>query len=376
MSLELRLTVSSRIRQASFARRVLTHCILAVALLAFMQPRARGVDTPPPDLRAWFSEAQLLFDNDTWAKTDRYYTNGFKFGGAVHLGNIWGPLRAPAAAVFGLRHREQRPEALGGIFIGQNMYTPRQIGDPRPQPFDRPWAAWLYLGTVLQIVQPNEEALDSVEFDIGMVGPAALGKEVQTKVHEIFGARTPRGWHNQIPNEPGFLIAYVHKEKVGNDTVDVVPHAGVTLGTVLTLARVGATARFGRNLTGFGPDRIEPSGALLQNTRSSAQRQARPPLEYYAFAAADLRYVAYNIFLDGTVFRDSPSVDKRHYVHDLSAGVSMRYGAFRFTIARVHRSEEFTTPLGGGGSQSFYALGLAYEPGPPARGQNATTPDK
>jgi hypothetical protein len=338
-----------------------------MALLAGTAFPACADETPGADVAAWFSEAQFLLDNDTWAKTDRYYTNGFKFGGAVNLGNIWQPLRVPGNIALGFTRPKQGSEVFGGIFVGQNLYTPKQIGEERPQPFDRPWAAWLYLGTVLQVVQPDGKVLDSVEFDVGMVGPAALGEEVQTKVHEIVGAPIPRGWHNQLPNEPGFLIAYLHKRKLGTTSVDVVPHAGVTLGTVLTLARVGGVARFGRNLSGFGPDRIEPSGALLQNTRLSVQPGGRPPWEYYAFAGADLRYVAHNIFLDGTVFRDSPSVEKRHYVHDLSVGVSMRYRAFRFTLSRVHRSEEFTTRLGGSGGQSFYGLSLAYEPGPPVQ---------
>jgi len=327
--------------------------------------------TSAANFAVWFSEAQFLLDNDTWAKTDRYYTSGLKFGGAVQLRKIPEALLAPGGLALGLTRPQQ--DAFAGIFVGQNIYTPKEIGNPRAQPFDRPWAAWLYLGTVLQIVQPDGRVLDSVEFDIGVVGPAALGEEVQTKAHELSGAPTPRGWHHQLRNERGFLIASLHKRKRGPDTADLIPHVGATLGTVLTLARAGGIARFGRNLSGFGPDRIEPGGALLQNTRRSIDERARPSWEYYVFAGADLRYVARNIFLDGTVFRDSPSVDKRHYVHDLSAGISLRYRAFRFTLSRVYRSEEFTTPAGGGGRQSFYALSLAYEPDPPPR-QNAQPP--
>jgi len=354
-----------------------SHRIIAILVfLAAWAVPAQAAEAPAPSIGAWFSEAQFLLDNDTWAKTDRYYTSGFKFGGAVHLRNIWQPLQAPGNAALALIRPDPKAETFGGIFVGQNLYTPKEIGETRPQPFDRPWAAWLYLGTVLQVVRRDGKVLDSVEFDIGMVGPAALGEDVQTTVHEIVGAPTPRGWHNQLPNEPGFLVAYVHKRKLGNEHADLIPHAGATLGTVLTLARAGGTARLGRNLSGFGPDRIEPSGALLQNTRVSVQSGARPAWEYYAFAGADFRYVAHNIFLDGTVFRDSPSVEKKRFVRDISAGVSVRYRAFRFTLSRVHRSEEFTTPLGGSGRQAFFGLSLAYEPEPPGpRPQSTPKPD-
>ena len=344
---------------------------IALLLAGFAAP-ARAANSAAEDVKAWFSEAQFLIDNDTWAKTDRYYTNGFKFGGAAHLGGIF---RLPAAAALRITRPTEEPDAFGGVFVGQNMYTPKLISVVEPQPFDRPWAAWLYIGTLLQVVQPNGKVLDSVEFDIGMVGPAALGEEIQTKVHELVGASKPRGWHNQLPNEPGFLLAYLHKRKYGTSDVDVIPHAGLTLGTVLTLARAGGTVRLGRNLSGFGPDRIEPGGALLQNTRAHLDKAGRPSWEYYVFAGADLRFVAYNIFLDGTVFRDSPSVERRPYVHDLSFGVSMRYRAFRMTLSHVQRSEEFSTALGGGGKQSFYALSLAYEPAPPSPPQPKAAPN-
>lgn len=340
--------------------------IAAIALLACAALPARGADTSAPGVAAWFSEAQFLLDNDMLARTDRYYTNGFKIGGAVKLGDIWSPLRIPGNVALGIARPDPGLEVFGGIFLGQNMYTPKNIGESRPQPFDRPWAGWMYLGTVLQVVQPDGKVLDSVEFDIGMVGPASLAEQVQRNWHALIGAPEPRGWGNQLRNEPGFLLAYMHKRKVGTTRFDIIPHAGVTLGTVLTLARVGGIARFGHNLSGFGPDRIEPSGALLQNTRASIQPGGRPQWEYYGFVGADARYVAHNVFLDGTVFRDSPSVDKRHYVRDLSVGVSLRYRAWRVGFTRVHRSEEFTTPLAGAGGQSFFAFSLSYEPDPPA----------
>ena len=56
--------------------------------------------------------------------------------------------------------------------------------------------------------------LDTVEIDVGMVGPAALGEPIQTKWHQLIGSPQPRGWGNQIPNEPAFLVSYLHKQKI------------------------------------------------------------------------------------------------------------------------------------------------------------------
>jgi lipid A 3-O-deacylase len=76
---------------------------------------------------------------------------------------------------------------------------------------DRPWAAWLYLGGVAQRARDNR--LDTVEIDLGLVGPSALGREIQSGWHRLIGSPQPCGWHNQIPNEPAFLVSYLTKSK-------------------------------------------------------------------------------------------------------------------------------------------------------------------
>lgn len=298
-------------------------------------------------------ELQVFVENDLLARTDRYYTNGIKFGGGAPLAMLHAPARdlldrfAPGAG----------DKVRAGLFLGQNLYTPRAIGIAAAQPFDRPWAAWLYLGGVAQ--RAEEGRLDTVEIDIGMVGPSALGRQVQTAWHELVGAPKPLGWANQIPDEPAFLVSYLHKRRYGSDQLDVIPHAGITAGTVMALARVGAMVRLGRHLSGFGPDTVEPGGAMLQGHGTGAKSAG--DAEWYVFAGVDQRLVAHNIFLDGTVFRDSPSVERRRHVYDLSAGVSVRVAKVRLSFTRLRRSEEFRTPLGGGGIQRFDSLNIGID---------------
>jgi hypothetical protein len=114
-------------------------------------------------------------------------------------------------------------------------------------------------------------------------------------------------------------------------------------------------------MTGFGPDSIEPGGAMLQNTRNAADRDSRGKFELYGFVGFDARLVGYNVFLEGPWFRDSPSVSKRNYVHDFSVGASMRYHWLRISLTHIRRSEEFYTAAGGGGSQRFDSLNVGFE---------------
>lgn len=300
------------------------------------------------------SELQLFVENDMWANTDRYYTNGIKFG----IGLPFDILQTRAAEVLRRLDPDDGEDVHVGLFLGQNLYTPRDISIAAAQPHDRPWAAWLYLGGVAQRARGNR--LDTVEIDVGVVGPAALGEEVQREWHRLIGTGKPRGWRNQGDSEPAFLASYLHKRRLGDGNADLVLHGGATVGTVLTLARAGGMLRLGQRMTGFGPDTIEPGGAMLNGTRASGAA-SRLGSEWYVFAGADHRLVAHNIFLDGPVFRDGPSVERRTHVRDLSVGFSFRIDGLRFSWTRIRRSEEFRTAAGGGGSQRFDSLNLGFE---------------
>ena len=155
--------------------------MVLLALLAASAPTLAVPPRPPEG-----SEFQLFVENDVLSRTDRYYTNGIKLG----VGIPFDLLQLPATELL-----EQLAPVGGGaihlgLFLGQNMYTPKSITTSTPQPFDRPWAAWLYLGGVAQRAKDNR--LDTVEIDLGLVGPSALGREVQTEWHK------PR-WPLQIP---------------------------------------------------------------------------------------------------------------------------------------------------------------------------------
>ena len=329
-----------------------------LALLALLATSAATYAAPPRPPEG--SEFQLFVENDMLSNTDRYYTNGIKLG----VGIPFDLLQLPATELLTLLTPAGGGAIHLGFFLGQNMYTPESITISAPQPFDRPWAAWLYLGGVAQRAKDNR--LDTVEIDLGMVGPAALGREVQTEWHRLVGAPKPKGWHNQIPNEPAFLASYLTKSKYALGSargvdLEVVPHGGVTVGTVMTLARAGGIVRFGRNMTGFGPDTIEPGGAMLQNMRRDIEPGRSHDMEWSFFAGLDHRLVAHNIFLDGTVFRDSPSVRHRPHVYDVSFGFSLRIDPVRLSVTRIRRSEEFFSTAGYGGRQTFDSVNLGIE---------------
>ena len=195
----------------------LRHLLPVLALALFVAGAAARAEDEPITIATIKDEIkrpqiQVFIENDVLAGSDRYYTNGIKLGGGGEIPLVGALLKPIPEAIIDVMGREgpdgETPRNHLGFFIGQNIYTPKDIGITERQPFDRPWAAWLYVGSVVQRVRGNR--LDTVELDIGMVGPAALGKPVHP-VGITGRAAQPKGWSNQIPNEPAFIAPPICK---------------------------------------------------------------------------------------------------------------------------------------------------------------------
>ncbi len=214
-------------------------------------------------------------------------------------------------------------------------------------PDDRPYAGGLYGGISVHAETRRQgsggwfDNLDGVELDLGMVGPAALGEEVQNTVHYIIGVSQSNGWDHELDNEPGVVLIYERKWRpapwsVAGFEMDVVPSLGGSVGNVLTQASMGAILRFGDQLSvDYGPPHVRPSLTGL------AAIEAVDGLAWYVIGGAEGRLVAHNIFLDGNSFSDGPAIDRRPFVGDFQAGVAVVYGPARLAFTHVLRTREF-----------------------------------
>jgi hypothetical protein len=296
----------------------------------------------------------MYSENDKYlAGTDQYYTNGFKlsFLSANLRDFIDAPVPKPVREVARLLKPlvpADRDYKLG-LSIGQNLYTPVDTSTTVSLPTDRPYAAWLYLGACFQSYRPapastgphNVALLDTLELTIGMVGPAALGRQVQNGFHHLIGVETADGWYQQIHNEPGLNLVYQHKFRFATPHArdgwgaDIIPHAGVSLGNIFTYLNAGTEIRAGWRLAAdFGTDLIHPS--------SDSNSRRRPPFSMFFFAATDGRAVARDITLDGNSFRDSARVHKEPLVADLFGGLAVGTTHWQLTYTENLRTKEFS----------------------------------
>ncbi|GJL78863.1 MAG: membrane protein [Nitrospinaceae bacterium] len=230
------------------------------------------------------------------------------------------------------------------FILGQNIFTPDDIARSDLIENDRPYAGWLYLGAgFVTEGGENVKFMENLEINLGVVGPAALGEEIQTEWHRLIDVKRPKGWDNQLKNEPGLILFYERKlplrprSKNWNKLIDFTPSAGFALGNVATYFAAGLTLRIGYNIPNdYGPPRIRPglsgSGFFTPKSRFT----------WYVFAGVEGRAVGRNIFLDGNSYQDSHSVDKKTLVGDLQVGfVVTLFHNFRAGFTNVFRTKEF-----------------------------------
>lgn len=295
--------------------------------------------------------ASFVLENDLFAGFDDDYTNG------IQLSYLSGPELLPDWVY---KAADELPvwltagEVRATVSLGQAMYTPGDITLRNPPHDDRPYAGWLY--GAIGLIAKTDKTLDQLQLQVGVVGPAALGEQAQTYVHEVIDSPRPRGWSKQLHNEPGVVLTYQHSWHaltVGDDqglALDVTPHIGGAIGNVFTYANAGATVRLGWNLPDdYGPPRIQPG---LPGNGYFANHG---DLGFYVFAGFDGRLVGRNIFLDGNTYGASRSVDKRVLVGDMQVGAALTWDRFRLAYTHVFRSEEFENQ---GGEDAFGAVSL------------------
>jgi len=293
----------------------------------------------------------VLEENDSlYFNSDKHYTQGLRISAlSPELKDNWAnevfdfvPLIFP-----------QGGARRVSFFAGQSIFTPKNIDIKPPDPTDRPYAGWLYggIGFLQETKVQQLQKLENLEIDLGLVGPGALGKQVQNDFHQFIGIHQAQGWSNQIQHEIGGDVSYEqlwripvpmlsHEGEDGVSGVDIVPQFGGTAGNVFTYGELGGMVRIGRHLEAdYGPARIRPA---LSGTDYFNPGRLGDEWGYYVFAGVQGRAVARNIFLDGNDFRESASVTHKTLVADIQAGASVFWSShIRFDASVVRRTREF-----------------------------------
>ncbi len=290
-------------------RRFFRHVILSVLLAFGIAGAVEGGGTV-------FIQAE----NDISHQTDRYYTHG-------------------------IRLRYLFPEKTGGrrygIDLGQRIYTPESVRMEDPPRNDHPYAGALHVK--LTAFETKGTTLDALSVAAGVVGPSAAGEQTQKFIHRIVNEYEPEGWDHQLHDEPiiGLCASRVWRIPATKTAygckIDCLPRFGLSLGNELTALAAGVEARIGTPpLGGFGVPLLTDIVDLQDPETESVKERG-----FIVFIRGTARVVFHDIFLDGNTFRKSRFVEKKPFVGEIAAGLSLFRRGYRLDLTHVIRTRRF-----------------------------------
>jgi len=334
--------------------------VCSLLLLALL-PALRAEESVLDSFQIRHSTFGFVSENDKYfAGTDRHYTNGFKatWLGETDLNQSRRFVKAAARLIPWMDPEHVDWHYKVGFALGQNIYTPVDTDATALLPDDRPYAAWLY-GSILLHAQLKDQ-LRLVELSLGVVGPSALGEEIQNAWHDVINVAHANGWAHQLHDEPGVQLSWERRYRTWQGTAggssplgaDLMLRHRVTVGNVALHAAGGAVVRLGWRLPAdFGADLIRPGGGNMANDGSPDR------FSFYTYASGEVRAVARDIFLDGNTWRTSHRVPKRPVVADLSLGLVLHWPSFQIAYTQNYRTKEFYGQLR---RDVFGSVGFSY----------------
>ena len=300
------------------------------------------------------------YENDSFFKTDRFYTNGVQLSikrSRDRRGDMAKAITRRACAWLSC---EDSVFLTSQTNYGQLMYTPQDITIAAPQPQDRPWAGLLYVEHAYSLLSPDQRTLTTLSAQVGVTGPASLSEESQKLFHKIMDRPEPRGWHNQIGGSLALMASAERRTALdslslalpGDVQLNTAGYWRLAAGNTMTYAAAGLAVVVGKDLPPVSPPPPGIGNKLVQDAFGTTTCMLKW-LQCTAFAVVETRLVGRNIFLDGRLWRDDPQVRRRKVVTDLMVGTRIDFpdtrtashGPWFLQFKVTRRSREFRSSI-------------------------------
>ena len=287
----------------------------------------------------------FTFENDIFVGEDDGYTNGtgitFGTSGIDELDktNVPGWIHWLIKDLY-ISTEPDKKRGISHMFF-QRMQTPVDILETELISNDLPYAGLLaWQGTAYSW---DDFVADQMSLYLGWVGPAALAEQSQKEIHRIIGSDDPKGWDNQIRNEPIVKVELqriwsLYRNENNRFQYDVLGLGGAGLGNLETATKGGIALRWGTNLS------ASVGAFSLQADRHVNPLAFTDANDFYLFVGARAGYVAHDILINGNTFTDSPSVPLEHVQNEVAAGAlwSRNRWAFVFALSSSSSRSELT----------------------------------
>ena len=291
--------------------------------------------------RAWPGQWRLRFDNDSAAGQDQGYSSGVMVDWSSRPAAGWAQACLPAGLQALLRPLERlRPageDVTVSVYGGQGLFTPTSRRRRDIVRDDRPYAAVLLAG--VGFGAREGKSYRRTDLQMGIVGPAALGRQTQDLTHVVLGMDRFHGWSNQLGGEPVLQLGYARFQRwTLADSIDLTGGLAGRLGNFATDLTASLDWRFGAlRSTEFGGIPVRAGNGLS----APAAWSAAPLTGIFGFLSMAGRFVARDLTLDGSTFRDSHRVDRHRGVAEIGYGLVLTWDEWTLALGRFHRSREF-----------------------------------
>jgi hypothetical protein len=264
------------------------------------------------------------YDNDYFASTDRNYTQGYSFELVAPYLN-----RNPVNYFF---YKPENVEVRYGLAIEHIGYTPNKYELPEIQIGDRPFAAAIMLKSFMTATNQDKKSRFTSSFNLGVIGSAAFGGEMQEAIHKATGNKIPLGWQNQIKNDVviNYEVGYEKQLIRFQNLFSVQANMNAKVGTLFTNGSVGLNSTFG----------------FINNPFTTTKE--RNGFKLYGYAQPILNVVGYDATLQGGLFnKQSPYTislnNIERFTGQFNYGIVLKTKTLYFEYSRSVISKEFTT---------------------------------
>lgn len=264
------------------------------------------------------------YDNDYFTATDHFYTQGDNFE-LVSPKLIQNPINK-------LFKKLKNGEQQYGVALEQMGFTPTSLKSDKILYNDRPFAAAVMLKSFLVSTDTTHKTKLSSILSIGIIGPYAFGKEMQTEIHEWIGDEVPHGWQHQIKNDIILNYEIAHEKQLYrlDNSFALNSNAKLRLGTMNTNISGGLTTTFGK---------INSPFSSLKNKNG---------FQIYAYLQGLVTIIGYDASLQGGLINQkSPyaitNQNINRFTFQDNFGIIMQYKAVYLEYSRSELSKEFET---------------------------------
>lgn len=277
-------------------------------------------------------QLEFRVDNDQFAFSDRYYTNGLFVTYKKKIDHNF------------LFFKKEGGDIQYEITIGQQIFTPQKKRLTDVNEFDRPFAGWLFGAFKFGKVEVKSAFFLALEF--GITGDESKAREVQNWVHRTFNLAREAIWIEQIEFKKllNLRAQYIYDFQLNKQNtfqIDVMP----TLGTKDISIDNNLFYYFGKFNTLRNSSRIGIINNMLNN-------------EMFGFLSLGYKYVIHNTLIEGSLFSNDLlfTTEATNHIFKWKFGVVNKYKRNTFKLIYNFNSKETKSSKIHGYAAFIYSL--------------------